>query len=575
MDVINYIQQFHAEQIDVNKIEGSKKFINLLMKAEKYPLKRYLAFLFLKHKMNLKTQLYKYTKYQIHIDDTNLIYGAMLSDDESTMPLYVILSDNEKIFSYSDFLDDYEKNNDIFNKLETILIAGITERKIAISIDDSISLKLLVFCIHNMIINNRVHGIIEKVIDVSKVSQKQIQGNDIFFKARVMPMLVGETFKVNDISFDVWRGLHLIYATTDMVLNAISPNFLIGVNWGYVEDNNESTQETMNVLNSLKRLYLETECLENKDDSRKKIMKSIKYIQTHKLMSKVSLLTVTEASRRVNKDSIFYRNMISKIDFFDAFLFSLLYGLHVLHTRVGAIHMNLTHNNILFNLIEPNLYKTAVGQIASTAYVINGESETYFLPYDAIHAVITNFEHAIMITLLNETVIDKIMDKLGGIKIRREKIANNYDTMFRALTALDYIQAMQVLRSNTALTSNTEIAARIDTVEKLAVAELQKQLDSETPQVIGDIILRKIFDNYLFDPNKSYIVEEVYNFNAVKRYSSSIISEYPEWVKNNNSIRVFESSAILGGSSSEIHSRFTLDFLNDSVDISGGSYVIN
>lgn len=566
MEVINYIHHFHVDQIDTNKISGSKKFTNLLSEAKKYPLKRYLSFLFLKHKLKLNMARYKYVKYQIHVDDSNLTYGWVLFADNDE-PLYVIISDNNEFLSYESLIENYTANEGIFRDLERTLISGLRDRKIALSVDDKISLKLLIYCIYKMFINNRVHSLIEKIIDLHKMQIGKVCGINLSFTSKVLPMMVGEALKPHDLTFDVWRNLHLMYTTTDVVINGISPNFLVGVNWCYVEDETDSANEVHAVLGGLKRLYAETEFHGGGDmeESRKKILKSIQHIQTNKLLADTSLLTVYEASQRIKTDSIFYRNIQSKVEYFDSLLFSLLYGLHVLHTRVGAVHMSLKMHDILFNLVDPDFYNNPHEAEQYTAYVMDDQSNTYFMPYNALYPVITNFNKSIINTTVNDAVIDRIMEKISDTKIKREKILHKYDTVFKAVTAIDYIRAMAALRDNSAFSSNPKYVAKIKNIEKRSEEELRRQLngDLEETQNIGDIILKEFFSDYIYNPNNSYTVIEVYNFKANKRYSSSIATEYPEWAKGDKYDAVFDSPDVLIGGGSRV-------LFNDVVEIGGG-----
>ena len=212
-------------------------------------------------------------------------------------------------------------------------------------------------------------------------------------------MTVGETIKLDNIQYPTWRELFISYLVNDMVINSISPNFPIGSNWSYVEDAEEEmfdnyiikerykqNKNIIEMIDSLKTLYKDSEDIENIEESRSKIQNTICQLNLNKLLSNISIVIVDEFAdqtigttiRTINNAKItppHCKKFVTDVEFFDKIMFDLMYGCHVLHKRVGVIHFDLHLNNMTIANLDPSFYKRIVMniniiKIRSIMYVI-------------------------------------------------------------------------------------------------------------------------------------------------------------------------------------------------------------
>ena len=83
------------------------------------------------------------------------------------------------------------------------------------------------------------------------------------------------------------------------------------------------------------------------------------------------------------------QKFINDIKFFDKVIFDLMYGCHVLHKRVGAIHLDLHLNNMTIMEVDSSFYerkekeyKYIKGKKYNVAFILDGQHETYIFPFD-------------------------------------------------------------------------------------------------------------------------------------------------------------------------------------------------
>ena len=393
-----------------------------------------------------------------------------------------------------------------------------------------------------------------------------------------------------------------------MVLNGICPSFPISANWTYIEGINENTfdnilirekyiqnKDVVKVLNNMKEVYQNSEDMYNMDESRDKIYETIQYITSYKLLSNIAIaridefagLTLTAIIPTVKKSIVVpphYHQILTDIKYFDKFIFDLMYATHVLHKKIGAIHLDLHLNNMTFMKVDNSFYKYQDEKYKyqkdkkyGTAFIIDHQQETYIFPFDGYYGAIIDFSDSLVsreftnytakfisnanfgdiIDNEKETIFYKLSKSLAYVNRNKDKvraaIVSKYDQMFKAITAIDYVSITRNLRlmfekelgkektiyDEREFYINDNIMTRLERMEEICLEFLlesvQNIVDDEGKEVnfVGDILLKKFFKSYLYDhqQDKKLDLYEVYKFNADWKYNVALYEDFPIWAK--------------------------------------------
>ena len=206
------------------------------------------------------------------------------------------------------------------------------------------------------------------VQSIDKFESYKIENNDIYnhlfkgglerpFGQKLIPLSVGEAVKINNITYPAWRELFISYAACDMVLNGISPTFVVAANWTYIEgadvsmfdnkvirDKYKQNDEVIHVIENLKAIYKFSEDINDISESRQKIFNTLSNLSSNKLLSNLALaridefanVTVGTIARTVRNAKVIppqYKKFITEVEYFDKIIFDLMYGSHVLHKK--------------------------------------------------------------------------------------------------------------------------------------------------------------------------------------------------------------------------------------------------
>ena len=250
-----------------------------------------------------------------------------------------------------------------------------------------------------------------------------------------------------------------------------------------------------------------------------------------------------------------------------------MYGVHVLHKRVGAIHLDLHLNNMTIMEVDDSFYKKDKSKDKynyvedkryHTAFIVDGQKETYIFPFDGYYGSIIDFSDSVVSrTFLEfankeitfdsfENIIDRekdyIFDKLSSMLsyVRKYKdkvrgaIISNYEDMFKAITAIDFVSITRNIRLMIERElidyANSNILQRIKDLEDASLeyllSSVQNIVDNEGKEITfaGDVLLPKFFSKYNYasiDPDLN--IYEVYKYNAPWDYSGTSIDKYPPW----------------------------------------------
>lgn len=428
---------------------------------------------------------------------------------------------------------------------------------------------------------------------------------------KLTPLTVGEVISVGDISYKPWRELIISYAVSDMVLNYISPNFAIGSNWTYLEGVDSTMFDNMIIRHKLtinktiekmvddyKRIYEESSKIEDIEVYRENLLAEINDLNKNKLLSKVALARIDEnvgftmgtIPRNIRKAEIVqphYNNFINDIDYFNKYIFDILYGCHVLHKKLGIINFDLHLNNVTI-MKAYNFYKTKVtetgiqsityakgeGEKYCTAYTIG--SNTYYFPFDGFYGSIIDFSDSIInSTFLDYTyrygsgerqnedeIIDKekdeiytkLADSLSYVEKNKDSvkgaIISNYDNMFKVIATIDYVTFLRKLRMTFERESEVvgdkrpfkvsePIRKKLKSMEDRSLAYMLKIIQQVTTgtgagrdavQFPGDALIPEFFGSYT-KKEENVAVFEAWNFNLNIEHSVGIYRNFPSWAK--------------------------------------------
>ena len=417
--IIKWMSDLYAKQIDTNIIDGSKTYKNYINEAISFPFSRQLGFINLKYSMGMYTSGYVYTTFRSVIKDKSVIYAVVYFKDDE--PKFISLSPSYES-SKGEFRDsfiEYSALEYVFKHLgkeleplEETILKALNNDKINIDYTffpgskpiskdlNMMGIRLMTAATYLIIykktfsqIQQHIHKVyIDSISSIINIDDYIIKNDKIYhylfnsgferpYGQKLTPLSVGEAIHINDISYPTWRELFLAYATSDMVLNGISPNFPISANWTYIEGVSENTfdntlirekyvhnKEVISLLNGMKDVYKNSENTVNMEDSRGKIYDNINYITSYKLLSNIAIaridefagLTLTAIPYTIRKAKVVpphYHQILTNIAYFDKFMFDLMYATHVLHKRVGAIHLDLHLNNMTIMNTDSSFYK--------------------------------------------------------------------------------------------------------------------------------------------------------------------------------------------------------------------------
>ena len=138
-----------------------------------------------------------------------------------------------------------------------------------------------------------------------------------------------------------------------MVLNYVCPSFAIGSNWTLIEGIDETMFDNsiirhrlktgefiQNMVDEYKKIYEQSSKVEDVEKYRENLLDEIQDLHKYKVISKIALAKIDEnvgftigtIPRNIRKAKIVqphYNNLITDINYFNKYMFDILYGCHV------------------------------------------------------------------------------------------------------------------------------------------------------------------------------------------------------------------------------------------------------
>ncbi|GFR89304.1 BA71V-C717R [Elysia marginata] len=438
---------------------------------------------------------------------------------------------------------------------------------------------------------------------------------------KLVPLTIRESLQVNNINLAPWREVWIAQRATDLVINSIAPAFPIFNNWTYLDGADRSLFSNKAMHERYARSTQAKAVCINLRHARAAIgsaastdhrmcgldahvYDAIAYAQDYVLLTELAMCstseyvgmtvrTIPDIARKSEKVALGFLRMFSEPAMQARYLFDLCYGAHMLHTRVGAIHVDLHLNNMTVYELGHQYYDGVQRFTNPTiAYVAGprGEADTYVFPHDGFFACLIDFSRAILgpaarpqieaesgkafATSFYRGQVSRALHALdhyvsGFVRLHQEKIKGlllaEPDTMFSVMTAIDFLA---VGRNFGALLREVSEAARAPCdkrtlevapegitlaarIEKIAlehlVINLTELVHGSRPREVrnaGDFILPGAFDEFRYlawagaDPAEASLrpyplhsatLTDVYNAAVPLEYSSTDYARYPPW----------------------------------------------
>jgi len=222
-------------------------------------------------------------------------------------------------------------------------------------------------------------------------------------------------------------------------------------------------------------------------------------------------------------------------------------------------------------------YNYDKGTHYGTAFIVNQQQETYVFPYDGYYACLIDFSDSLIsrnftnftsqyIKHINfddvidnekDTIFHKLSRTLSYVERHKDKVEGaivaEYDAMFKAISALDYVYITRNLKllferelakplaagEKRKFYVDDKIMKRLEYMEERSLEfmleSIQKIVNGDTTDIpfVGDVLLPEFYKKYMYDRlgDKKLPLYEVYKFNADWKSSVVLYEDYPIWAK--------------------------------------------
>lgn len=403
----------------------------------------------------------------------------------------------------------YECNNVFLYNLELDL-----DKKLEIKVRQNVS--KITYQVHgpvsvesNLLLNFAVRLL---VLYESELSQNISQ--------KLYPTTLGQITRIGDINYPVWRDIFVSTMLTDIVINGISPHFLICGGWTYIHGENAAdafrsqyilnrymmTPQYESMCNTLYLLHNSLNEIDEQDvyDVQEKIRHTIHDINNNLRYSKMLMLSVVESSSEANIDEITEED-----------LFHIFHAFNIMHKVCGVVHTHPDISCIRFTECKENLLLVtpALKYLVKTTrlpHIVDfGESHVgdnfinYFRKYIKPYNVISNDIR---------DVNDKLMAMLSGIRIDRDAM---YDAMLNDVDNTQYLCGMDYLIFLNQFPQHEELQ---QLVKKLFIKNINNMIAKSPAVDIYESILTFFNDKFLYNDNDPF--DDVFDMNKNIEFST-------------------------------------------------------
>lgn len=473
------------------------------------------------------------------------------------------IRDNKFALSVKSFEDDFDEDSRIPFKI--FVMYANRNRGIPIEVNATAAAKLL-----------------KKEIDTIKFAQK-IKSHTLLIRRRGMklvPMLLRESSSIGNVRYPAWREEFCSRLVSDMVINYITPNFPIYVNWAFIPGASEAMFENPGVRERYMRSTAANAAQENLKDAQSRIENENaeafreleQKIYSAELLAESGLILSDMALLSVMQDVGVTLGSLphilepspSKKLFTDKWLeklvFDVCYGCTAMQRHL--IHGDLHFHNMTV-LIQPA--KTREGE--SEMY-ITGKKEAYVVPICPVQGYIIDFGQAIIMP--SDKMKKKLAKQMGPDDLlaffreqatRMLKLAHRWmpdyakenqekikalglaepEKLFAVLRAVDFISIGRNLAQLFRDSQWYRLVKLAETIERTARQEFSKNLrslvegkpTSSHAMNPGELVLRKAFAKFSFDRVADDLREAppgvVFNLHGEEKFSGDAPSTYPPY----------------------------------------------
>lgn len=515
---------------------------------------------------------------------------------------YPIINDTQPNHIYPGYeiiFRNLPSGKDIIKKIGELLMKIKPTISYNITLDDRFS-RLSRHCVSPHIIMKE-----GKPLEMFNIQELQIG-------VKFIPLSVREAQNHGVILYDTWREYYITRRICDLVLNIITPGLPLVSTWFILQNTDanffdgyamhqkyEYSKTADNVINTLKNTR---EMFKRKDVSGKpmkgdnfislefkqlsqRILKDIVYTNTHLRLSDFTLCSAGEYIGKtfldidkIMKMEEFYHihNMFSDRKIFDGLLFSFMYTLYSMNSRMYISHNDLHLNNVtLFKYIhirtsEDDRRNIPIHKNTHTLFYINKDTQ-YMMPNVGYYIGIIDFSRALIgnhdaikefdDVLYRQILKDQrnrfmyVMERKFANLVKDKKddleslLLSKLPLMFKILSALDVLDVCLRVKTLLGTVVKNYSPDILKLLESMAMRAEKKVLVGLKRAIIGELtsendieypvweLMEETFPEYKYDAKnkqkyKDIDVVDAYNYENPLKYSMCDPkgSRWPPWV---------------------------------------------
>jgi hypothetical protein len=335
---------------------------------------------------------------------------------------------------------------------------------------------------------------------------------------KLIPLTIHDVNSKFNLDLSPWKELYIGKYVTNLVINKISHNFPILIN-----------HEIIDMDDSI--MLYSNDTLIEKYTLSKFIMDKI---PTEKcpavLLHPTKSLLIIYEHVDITFDVLFRADLNYATKHIEPIIFGVLYGLLVLHNH-GIVHGDLHLNNVTF-------YRQKFKADFHVAYVIDGENETYVLPFPNGTPMIIDFSRAILGpkhfshrkgyhdwtlkirqgVLMRKSLSESFLVQDDIIKLDEETIINNHDAYYNLMRYMDV----------------HKFTGKLMSFSKKMVMNFIKDsfiVDKKRTKPIEPTyaIMKKFFSKYT-KIDEDVVLAEIYGLHNKRKYDFYDIDKFPAFI---------------------------------------------
>lgn len=231
--------------------------------------------------------------------------------------------------------------------------------------------------------------------------------------AKITPLTLGEVVNIGSVRYQLWRELFADYLAAKLVFNLLTDAFPMFGQWAIILGGDLEMYSAHVLHERFSKAPIITQVREKLKESQTLLLemesagraaaehigRAITTVDSRLELTDLSLVktsehvgfTLAHIILKTEKISKPRSDILTDPDYFEPLVFSWMYAIHLLHSKVGLIHADLHANNIAIN------WTKLIASEAFEDYYI-GE-DFYRVPFSGIRAHIIDFSRGILCDL--------------------------------------------------------------------------------------------------------------------------------------------------------------------------------